>query len=555
MTWYVPNGNKSERCRAKDPAHCWYHVGKDGKVLQHYPTPEACRKAIEDEAKRRNTGNKRSLSKAGKVTSGMSREDMLKAIMEENGLDEQNESKRKTAKAKSRKRTQKQETEARKPEEEAAKKVEDKKTEEKSAKKVEDKKTEEPAKAEVRKPKAKPARKVTKRKPVRKPDNRSQDMLDIRKPEITGNALTDQDWDIDLKEYEKAKEAHNASASREYRRDAEEDLYDLQQVKDEARRKGYDSLVKNVIPETDKIGNRATALKNRIDQERKSGKDSKIKSLVGKTIVFADDVTTPAGKRAVKMYSTGMGGHYQMHTPVKILSIENDKRKRGFYRVRYEIQNGDFLESDEWETTFPKNSLDPKSINDKLYSNCQNALDLVNQNKSLEIDMNDPGHHIIRYDKAADLMHVKPEKIYPSDFAIEFDEQKCKDVINEKSGPIDDKYRQTLATVVGDTTLADMSYVSKEDRHSMFDSLKQANPSLEGFNVFAANKDHTRYAVEVENRELVPYNEEVGDNPNLFPFAVVNAKGQYVDTPVTEEDNLTRNMRYMVYDKRAQWER
>ena len=120
---------------------------------------------------------------------------------------------------------------------------------------------------------------------------------------------------------------------------------------------------------------------------------------------------------------------------------------------------------------------------------------------------------------------------------------------------MEDKYRQTLATVVGDTALADMSYVSKEDRHSMFDSLKKSNPSLEGFNVFAANKDHTRYAVEVENRELVPYNEEVGDNPNLFPFAVVNAKGQYVDTPVTEEDNLTRNMRYMVYDKRAQWER
>lgn len=543
MTWYVPNGNKSERCRAKDPAHCRYHVGKDGTVMKHYSSLEACRKAIEEEAKRRNTGNKRSLSKAGQVTSGMSREDMLKAITGETVLDEQDEAERKAKRAKSRKKTQKQETRGKKPEEETAKKVEDKKTEEQ-------------AKNETRKPKAKPAKKkVARRKPARKPENRSQNMLDIHKPEITGNALTDQDWDIDLKEYEKAKEAHNASASREYRRDAEEDLYDLQQVKDEARRKGYDSLVKNVIPETDKIGNRATALKNRIDQERKSGKDSKIKSLVGKTIVFADDVTTPAGKRAVKMYSTGMGGHYQMHTPVKILSIENDKRKRGFYRVRYEIQNGDFLESDEWETTFPKNSLDPKSINDKLYSNCQNALDLVNQNKSLEIDMNDPGHHIIRYDKAADLMHVKPEKIYPSDFAIEFDEQKCKEVINGKYGPIDDKYRQTLATVVGDTALADMSYVSKEDRHSMFDSLKKANPSLEGFNVFAANKDHTRYAVEVENRELVPYNEEVGDNPNLFPFAVVNAKGQYVDTPVTEEDNLTRNMRYMVYDKRAQWER
>lgn len=542
MTWYVPNGNKSERCRAKDPAHCWYHVGKDGKVLQHYPSLEACRKAIEDEAKRRNTGNKRSLSKAGQVTSGMSREDMLKAIMEENGLDEQNESKRKTAKAKSRKRTQKQEAEARKPEEE-------------TAKKAEDKKTEEPAKTDAGKPKAKPVRKVARRKPARKPENRSQNMLDIRKPEITGNVLNDTYWNIDLEEYEKAKEAYNAFGSREYRRDADEDLYDLKQVKDEARRSGYDSLVKKVIPETDKIGNKATSLKNRIDQERKSGKDSKIKSLVGKTIVFADDVTTPAGKRAVKTYSTGMGGHYRMHTPVKILSIENDKKKRGFYRVRCEIQNGDFLESDEWETTFPKNSLDPKSINDKLHDNCQNALDLVDKNKSEKIDMNDPGHHIIRYDKAADLMHVKPEKIYPSDVAIEFDEQKCKEVLNEKSGPIDNKYRQTLATVVGDTALADMSYVSKEDRHSMFDSLKKANPSLEGFNVFAANKDHTRYAVEVENRKLVPYNEEVGDNPNLFPFAVVNAKGQYVDTPVTEEDNLTRNMRYMVYDKRAQWER
>lgn len=531
MTWYVPNGNKSERCRAKDPAHCRYHVGKDGAVMQHYSSLEACRKAIEDEAKRRNTGNKRSLSKAGQVTSGMSREDMIKAITGETVLDGQDE-----AKAKSRKKTRKQEAESKKPEEE-------------TAKKVEDKKTEEPAKV-------KPAKKkVAKRKPARKPENRSQDMLDIRKPEITGNVLNDLYWNIDLDEYEEAKEAYNAFGSREYRRDADEDLYDLKQVKDEARRKGYDSLVKRVIPETDRIGNRATALKNRIDKERKSGKDSKIKSLVGKTIVFADDVTTPAGKRAVKMYSTGMGGHYQMHTPVRILSIENDKRKRGFYRVRCEIQNGDILESDEWETTFPKNSLDPKSINDKLYDNCQNALELVNQNKSLEIDMNDPGHHIIRYDKAADLMHVKPEKIYPSDFAIEFDEQKCKDVINEKYGPIDNKYRQTLATVVGDTALADMSYVSKDDRHSMFDSLKKANPSLEGFNVFAANKDHTRYAVEVENRELVPYNEEVGDNPNLFPFAVVNAKGQYVDTPVTEEDNLTRNMRYMVYDKRAQWER
>ena len=418
MTWYVPNGNKSERCRAKDPAHCRYHVGKDGAVMQHYSSLESCRKAIEEEAKRRNTGNKRSLSKAGQVTSGMSREDMLKAITGETVLDEQDEAERKAKRAKSRKKTQ--EAEGKKPEEETAKKVEDKKTEEQ-------------AKNETRKPKAKPAKKkVARRKPARKPENRSQNMLDIHKPEITGNALTDQDWYIDLKEYEKAKEAHNASASREYRRDAEEDLYDLQQVKDEARRKGYDSLVKNVIPETDKIGNRATALKNRIDQERKSGKDSKIKSLVGKTIVFADDVTTPAGKRAVKMYSTGMGGHYQMHTPVKILSIENDKRKRGFYRVRYEIQNGDFLESDEWETTFPKNSLDPKSINDKLYSNCQNALDLVNQNKSLEIDMNDPGHHIIRYDKAADLMHVKPEKIYPSDFAIELEEEKWKEVMNGK---------------------------------------------------------------------------------------------------------------------------
>lgn len=536
MTWYVPNGNKSERCRAKDPAHCWYHVGKDGKVLQHYPSLEACRKAIEDEAKRRNTGNKRSLSKAGQVTSGMSREDMLKAIMKENGLDEQNESKRKTAKAKSRKKTQKQDADAKKPEEEAAKKVEDKKTEE-------------PAKA-------KPAKKkVAKRKPARKPDNRSQNMLDIRKPEITGNALTDTSWDIDLEEYEKVKEAYNAFSSREYRRDADEDLYDLKQIKDEVRRKGYDGLVKRVIPETDKIGNRATALKNRIDQERKSGKDSKIKSLVGKTIVFADDVTTPAGKRAVNVHSTEISGHYRMHTPAKIVSIETDKRKRGFFRVCCRTQNGHFLDSEKWETTFSKDSLDPKSINDKLYDNCQNALDLVNQNKSLEIDMNDPGHHIIRYDKAAGFMHVKPEKIYPSDVAIEFDEQKCKEVINGKSGPIDNKYRRTLATVVGDAALADMSYVSKDDRHSMFDSLKKANPSLEGFNVFAANKDHTRYAVEVENRELVPYNEEVGDHPNLFPFAVVNAKGQYVDTPVTEEDGNTWNRRYMVYDRRAQWER
>jgi len=381
-------------------------------------------------------------------------------------------------------------------------------------------------------------------------------MLDIRKPEITGNALTDTSWDIDLDEYEKAKEAYNASSSRrEYHRDAEEDLYDLKQIKDEVRRKGYDGLVKSVIPEMDKIGNKATDLKSRIDQERKSGKDSKIKSLVGKTIVFADDVTTPTGKRAVNVHSTEISGHYRMHTPAKILSIETDKKRRGFFRVRCKTQNGHFLDSEEWETTFSKDSLDPKSINNKLYDNCQNALDLVNKNKSEKIDMNDPGHHIIRYDKAADIMHVKPKKIYPSDVAIEFDEQKCKEVINEKYTPIDDKYRQSMATVVGDKALADMSYVSKEDRRSMFDSLKKTNPSLEGFNVFATNKDHTRYAVKVENRRLVPYNEEVGDHPNLFPFAVVNAKGQYVDTPVTEEDGNTWNRRYMVYDRRAQWER
>lgn len=79
MTSFVPKGNKAERCRAKDPAHCRYHVKKDGTVMKHYPSLEACRKAIEDEAKRRNT-SKQGLSKAGKVTSGMSREAMIKAI-------------------------------------------------------------------------------------------------------------------------------------------------------------------------------------------------------------------------------------------------------------------------------------------------------------------------------------------------------------------------------------------------------------------------------------------------------------------------------------------
>ena len=47
---YLPdkNGNVT-RCQAHDPSHCPYHLGKDGKPLKHYDTPEEAKKAYEKE--------------------------------------------------------------------------------------------------------------------------------------------------------------------------------------------------------------------------------------------------------------------------------------------------------------------------------------------------------------------------------------------------------------------------------------------------------------------------------------------------------------------------
>lgn len=44
---YVLVGLKKERCRAKNPAKCRYHVGSDGKPLKHYPDAWSADKALE----------------------------------------------------------------------------------------------------------------------------------------------------------------------------------------------------------------------------------------------------------------------------------------------------------------------------------------------------------------------------------------------------------------------------------------------------------------------------------------------------------------------------
>lgn len=49
---YVIVGLKRERCRAKDPAKCRYHVGSDGKPLKHYKDAWSADKALEREIKR-----------------------------------------------------------------------------------------------------------------------------------------------------------------------------------------------------------------------------------------------------------------------------------------------------------------------------------------------------------------------------------------------------------------------------------------------------------------------------------------------------------------------
>lgn len=43
---YVLVGLKKERCRAKNPAKCRYHVGSDGKPLKHYPDAWSADKAL-----------------------------------------------------------------------------------------------------------------------------------------------------------------------------------------------------------------------------------------------------------------------------------------------------------------------------------------------------------------------------------------------------------------------------------------------------------------------------------------------------------------------------
>lgn len=59
---YLPdkNGNIT-RCGARDHSKCPYHLGKDGKPLKHYATPEEARKAFEDTQAMKN--NVRKLSK------------------------------------------------------------------------------------------------------------------------------------------------------------------------------------------------------------------------------------------------------------------------------------------------------------------------------------------------------------------------------------------------------------------------------------------------------------------------------------------------------------
>ena len=61
---YVIIGFKRERCRAKDPAKCRYHVGSDGKPLKHYKDAWSADKAL-----------KRKLEQASKTSEPTSQDD------------------------------------------------------------------------------------------------------------------------------------------------------------------------------------------------------------------------------------------------------------------------------------------------------------------------------------------------------------------------------------------------------------------------------------------------------------------------------------------------
>lgn len=55
MVEYLPDRNgKISICGAKDPTHCRYHVGPDGRPLKHYHTAEEARKAYEASLKSNN---------------------------------------------------------------------------------------------------------------------------------------------------------------------------------------------------------------------------------------------------------------------------------------------------------------------------------------------------------------------------------------------------------------------------------------------------------------------------------------------------------------------
>ena len=66
---YLPdkNGNVT-RCQAHDPSHCPYHLGKDGKPLKHYDTPEEAKKAYEKEQAKNHSTTRLSKKTAKKTT-------------------------------------------------------------------------------------------------------------------------------------------------------------------------------------------------------------------------------------------------------------------------------------------------------------------------------------------------------------------------------------------------------------------------------------------------------------------------------------------------------
>lgn len=73
MVEYLPDRNgKISTCGAKDPAHCRYHVGLDGRPLKHYHTAEEARKAYEASLKsnNKNTGLKKKSGTAVRLEDG-----------------------------------------------------------------------------------------------------------------------------------------------------------------------------------------------------------------------------------------------------------------------------------------------------------------------------------------------------------------------------------------------------------------------------------------------------------------------------------------------------